>query len=212
MGPSSRLESLAKLLQISERKPQGPSPTFERAHLLLAFLTIGESGTIGRHSLAVRASLGEGAVRTVLKRLREEGFADADASGCHLTRGGQEAYSSLIKNLSPMAAIEGSRLTMGAAQVAVSVRGAGDAVKSGIEQRDSAIGLGAAGATTYVVRGSRFTIPGGSDDCEKDFPSRAWTALRKRLEPKDGDAVILCGSNKEETARLGALSAALTLL
>jgi hypothetical protein len=211
MSPSSRLQSVARLLQISERKPQGPSPTFERAHLLLAFLTIGENKRIGRHSLAVRAGLGEGAVRTVLKRLREEGFAGADASGCHLTPGGQKAYSSLTKKLSPMADIEGSRLTMGAAQVAVSVRGAGDAVKSGIEQRDSAISVGAAGATTYVVRGSRFTIPGGSDDCEKDFPSRAWTALRKRLKPEDGDAVILCGSNREETARLGALSAALTL-
>jgi hypothetical protein len=203
---------LARLLQIRERKPQGPSPTFERAHLLLAFLTIGESGTIGRHSLAVRAGLGEGAVRTVLKRLREGGFADANASGCHLTRGGQEAYSSLVKKLSPMTTIEGSRLTIGAAQVAVSVRGGGDGVKSGIEQRDSAIGLGAAGATTYVVRDSRFTMPGGSEDCEKDFPSRSWKALREQLRPKDGDAVILCGSDKEETARLGALSAALTLL
>ena len=206
------MQPLAKLLQIRERKPQGPSPTFERAHLLLAFLTIGESGTIGRHSLAVRAGLGEGAVRTVLKRLREEGFADADASGCHLTRGGQEAYFSLVKKLSPMTAIEGSRLTIGAVQVAISVRGGGGAVKSGIEQRDSAIGLGAAGATTYVVRSSRFTIPGGSDDCEKDFPSRSWKALRERLRPKNGDAVILCGSDNGETARLGALSAALTLL
>ncbi len=192
--------------------PQGPSPTFERAHLLLAFLTIGESGTIGRHSLAVRVGLGEGAVRTVLKRLREEGLADADASGCHLTRGGQNVYSSLIKKLSPLAAIEGSRLTMGAAQAAVSVRGGGDAVKSGIEQRDSAIGVGAAGATTYVLRGSRFTIPGGSDDCERDFPGRAWAALRKKLKPMNGDAVILCGSDREQTARLGALSAALSLL
>ena len=111
-----------------------------------------------------------------------------------------------------MTTIEGSRLTMGAAQVAISIRGGGDAVKSGIEQRDSAIGIGAAGATTYVVRGSRFTMPGGSDDCEKDFPSGSWKALRERLRPKDGDAVILCGSDKEETARLGALSAALTLL
>jgi len=212
MDTSSRLQPLTRLLQVREKKPQGPSPTFERAHLLLAILIIGESRTIGRHSLAVRAGLGEGAVRTVLKRLREEGFADADASGCHLTRGGQEAYSSLTKKLSPMAPIEGSRLTMGAAQVAVSVRDRGNAVKRGIEQRDSAIGVGAAGATTYVVRGSRFTIPGESGDCEEDFPSRAWTALRKRLKPKDGDAVILCGSDKEETARLGALSAALTLL
>jgi len=208
----TRLRSLARLLQIREKKLQGPSPTFERAHLLLAFLTIGESGTIGRHSLAARAGLGEGAVRTVLKRLHEEGLTDADASGCHLTRGGMEAYSSLIKKISPMTTIEGSRLTMGAAQVAVSVRDGGDLVRSGIEQRDSAIGLGAAGATTYVVRGSRFTIPGGSDDCEKDFPSRSWKVLRERLRPKDGDAVILCGSDKEETAELGALSAALTLL
>ncbi|MGD0145910.1 MAG: DUF4443 domain-containing protein [Nitrososphaerales archaeon] len=206
------MQPLVRLLRIRERRPQGPSPTFERAHLLLAFLTIGESGTIGRHSLAMRVCLGEGAVRTVLKRLREEGFADADASGCHLTRVGQEAYSSLIKKLSPMTAIEGFRFTVGAAQVAVSVRGGGDAVKSGIEQRDSAIGLGAAGATTYVMRGSRFTMPSGSDDCEKDFPSRSWKALREQLRPKDGDAVILCGSDREETARLGVLSAALTLL
>jgi predicted transcriptional regulator len=206
------MQPLAKLLQSPKSKPQGPSPTFERAHLLLAFLTIGESGTIGRHSLAVRVGLGEGAVRTVLKRLREEGLADADASGCHLTKGGQKVYSSLSKKLSPLAAIEGSRLTMGASQVAVSVSGGGETVRSGIEQRDSAIGVGAAGATTYVVRGSRFTVPGGSDDCESDFPSRAWAALRKQLKPRSGDAVILCGSDREETARLGALSAALTLL
>ena len=179
---------------------------------MLAFLLIGRSGTIGRHSLAVQTGLGEGAVRTVLKRLREEGFAEADASGCHLTRGGREVYSSLTKKVSPMAAIEGSAFTIGAAQVAVLVRGSGDSVRTGIEQRDSAIGLGAAGATTYVVHGSRFTIPGGSEDCEKDFPSRAWAALRKQLQPRDGDAVILCGSDREDTARLGALAAALTLL
>ena len=179
---------------------------------MLAFLTVGESGTIGRHSLAERVGLGEGAVRTVLKRLREERLAEADASGCHLTEGGRRVYSSLIKKLSPFAAIEGSRLTMGSAQVAVTVRGGGEAVKSGIEQRDSAIGVGAAGATTYVMRGSRFTIPGGSDDCEKDFPGQTWRALRERLKPVNGDAVILCGAEMEKTARLGALSAALSLL
>ena len=57
-----------------------------------------------------------------------------------------------------------------------------------------------------------FTIPGGSEDCEKDFPSGAWVALRTMLRPRHGDAVILCGSDREETARLGALAAALTLL
>jgi len=100
---------------------------------------------------------------------------------------------------------------MGAVQVAVLLRGGGGSVRSGIEQRDSAIGVGAAGATTYVIRGSRFTIPGGSDDCERDFPGKAWGQLKK-LKPRNGDVVILCGSDTQESAKLGALSAALTLL
>ena len=178
----------------------------------MAFITIGEGGAIGRHALAVRLGIGEGAVRTVLKRLREEGLVDADASGCHLTREGQQVYLSLTKKLSPLVAIRPSPLTVGNAQVAVSVRGGGKVVKGGIEQRDLAISVGAAGATTYVVRGSRFTIPGGSDDCERDFPGGAWTTLRKKLNPSNGDAVILCGSEVEDGARLGALSAALSLL
>jgi predicted transcriptional regulator len=187
-------------------------PTFERAHLLLVFLTIAESKAIGRHALAARAGLGEGAVRTVLKRLREGGLADAGASGCHLTEAGREVYSSLSKKLSRATAVEGSALTVGAVQVAVCVRGAGTSVKAGIEQRDSAIAAGAAGATTFVMIGGRFTMPGGSGDCERDFPGRGWNTLRAVLEPSDGDAVIVCGGGTEETARLGALSAALGLL
>ena len=206
------MRPLARLLQIHKGTPRGPSPTFERAHLLLAFITIGESEAIGRHALAVRLGIGEGAIRTVLKRLREEGLVDADASGCHLVREGGQVYHSLKKKLSPLVLVEPSKLTVGAAQVAICVRGSGRAVKGGIEQRDLAINVGAAGATTYVVHGSKFTIPGGSDDCERDFPGKAWTVLRKKLNPSTGDAVILCGSEREDTARLGALSAALSLL
>jgi uncharacterized protein DUF4443 len=58
----------------------------------------------------------------------------------------------------------------------------------------------------------KFAIPGGSDDCEKDFPSPEWEVLRKELEPRDGDALILCGAVDSRKARLGAISAALTLL
>jgi len=151
-------------------------------------------------------------VRTVLKRLSEGGLAESDASGCHLTPTGREVRSSLAKKLSPIVTVEGGSLTVGAVQVAVAIRGGGDAVKTGIEQRDYAIAAGAAGATTFIMKGPCFTMPGGSEDCEQDFPSRAWERLRSQLRPHDGDAVILCGSNSEKSARLGALSAALNLL
>ncbi len=197
---------------MTDRRLQGPSPTFEGAHLLLAFLTIGQSGTIGRQALAARSGLGEGAIRTVLKRLREKGYAGANASGCHLTQAGERVYRELNKRVSQAVTVSGSQLTMGIFQVSLLVRGGGKSVRSGIEQRDSAIKVGAMGATTYVMMAGRFAIPGGSSDCEKDFPSRVWAMLRKKLRPRDGDSVIICGSEKETTARLGALSAALTLL
>lgn len=206
------MHTLAGLLQIAERKEKGPATTFEGAHILLAFITIGDAVTIGRGALALQSGLGEGAIRTILRKLREEGYADANASGCFLTPAGRRVYESIWRKLSPLVAVRDSRLGIGSTQVAVVVRGESRTVRYGIEQRDSAIRVGAAGATTYVIKAGKFTITGGSDDCEKDFPAKAWPELRKKLKPRNGDAVILCGANQEMVANVGALSAALTLL
>lgn len=176
------------------------------------FLTIGARGRIGRQALARECGLGEGAARTVLKKLLERGYARVDASGAHFTKKGDNAYARLKEQLSPLASVGSSRLTVGSQQIAVKVKGGGRKVGNGIFQRDSAILEGAAGATTYAIKGSKFTIPGGSQDCEREFPSEAWALLRKQLSPKNGDAVILCGAQLEIIARLGAISAALTLL
>lgn len=206
------MQSLTALLRISEKRAQGPSPTFDRAHILLAFLTIGDSATIGRQALASNSGLGEGSVRTVLKKLRDAGYAEVDASGSRLTRRGRSVYAVLRGRLSPIVSLEGSRLTVGDRQAAIGVRGGARRLKSGIEQRDSAIMVGAAGATTYAIRGAKFSIPGGSSNCEEDFPSDVWKVLREKVAPRDGDAVVLCGAQGDHKARLGALAAALTLL
>ena len=206
------LKSLAGLLKLADRRARGPSPTFGTAHFLFAFMTIGEKGTIGRHALASHTGLGGGAVRTVIKKLREEGYAGANASGSFLTPAGSRVYDSVLRKLSPMVTLQGTQLTMGGFQVAVAIRSKGRLVLRGIEQRDWAIRVGAAGATTYVIRADKFTVPGGSSDCERDFPSKTWSALRSGLKPKNGDSVILCGAQDETTAKLGALSAAVTLL
>jgi len=203
---------LEGLLRITNRKPLGPFPTFGSAHLLLAFITIGQKGSVGRHALASNSGLGEGAIRTVIKRLREEGLAKVGSAGCRLTPSGKRVYATLAGRLSPALAVRYSDLTMGAHQVAVVVRKGGAKVTSGIEQRDSAIKVGAAGATTYIIRESRFTIPGGSSDCEHDYPSGVWDVLRKGLRPKEGDSVILCGAALPILANLGAVAAAATLL
>jgi biotin operon repressor len=178
----------------------------------MALLTIGDEGRVGRQALAKKTGLGEGAVRTILKRLREEGYVVTSLGGGELTEGGKLLYASLRKSLSVFVRAGDSQLTLGMSQMAIAVRGGGKSVKSGIEQRDSAIKIGASGATTYTISGGKFTIPGGSDDCERDFPSNSWSLLRKGLSPRNGDAIILCGADDEKTAELGALAAASTLL
>jgi hypothetical protein len=129
-----------------------------------------------------------------------------------LTGPGKRVYESLRTRLSPFVPLEGSKLTIGPHQVGIATRGGGRAVQGGLEQRDSAIRLSASGATTFVIRDGKFTIPGGSSDSERDFPSKVWPALRQGLGPKNGDAVVVCGASDETTAKLGALSASLTLL
>jgi len=174
-------------------------------------LTIGEGGSVGRHALAGRVGLGEGAVRTVIKWLKAGGYISIDASGCKLAPRGERAYKELRKLIPRVVVLSRTDLTVGKVQAAVLVKKRSGKVRAGIEQRDSAIMNGAAGATTYVVRGARFEVPGSSRDAEADFPSKAWAELREALGPEDGDAVIVCGAAERRVSLLGAMSAALTL-
>ncbi len=206
------MASVSSFLKLMEKREPGPSPGFSSSHAVLAFLTIGGAKTIGRQTLAERSGLGEGSIRTVLKKLRNEKLVVVDAAGCRLTESGLRLYESMLRKIVPPVAIAGSPLTVGSSQAAALVRSSASAVGSGIDQRDSAIRVGARGATTYIIRCSRFTVPGGSQDCEKDFPGGVWSNLREGLRPKDGDAVIVCGASDQTTSKLGALSAALTLI
>ena len=205
------MASLAGLVDLVEKHIPGPSPGFAGEHAVLVFLTIGEEGPVSRQALATKTGLGEGSVRTILKKLRREGIVTADPAGCHLTSSGKRLFSSIHSKLSSPLVLDESPFTVGTSQTAVLVHGAWKLVGSGIEQRDSTIKLGAAGATTYVVKGGRFTIPGGSGDCERDFPNDRWSILRGKLNPQNGDAIVVCGATNQTTATLGALAAALTL-
>jgi DNA-binding MarR family transcriptional regulator len=195
----------------SSRAP-GPAPTYSSSHVLLVLLRIGGAEVIGRHALAKDAGLGEGAVRTVIKWLKEDGYITVEPSGCQLTVKGKQAYSELKRVMPKTLELSRTGLTVGREQVAILVKKKANRVKSGLEQRDSSIKAGAAGATTYVIKNSKFQVPGSSADSEKDYPSGAWVKLRSELQPEDGDVVIVCGSDDRHASFVGAISAALTLL
>lgn len=206
------MSRLGGLLKAVQQKVPGPLPSFGPYHLLLVFQAVGQSSAVGRQALAKSTGLGEGAIRTVLTRLKREGYIAISAAGCSLTGKGERAYAELKGSISGMLELEKTRLTVGEQQVAIVVRGAARRVTNGIDQRDAAIKAGAGGATTFIIRGQRFQVHGGSKDCERDYPDEAWRKLRDALEPSEGDAVIMCGSSDNQLSRVGALAAALSLL
>lgn len=203
---------ISELVKLAGGRVQGPSPGFDVEHVFLAFLTLGASRAMGRQKLAAAAGTGEGSMRTILRKLKDAGYVDADPVGISLTAPGKKAYAALLETLTPPLALGRTTLTLGKAQAAVLARSSAGALTSGIAQRDASVKAGAEGTTSYLYRANRFAIPGGSTDCEKDFPSGAWQTLREAMHPRNGDAVVVCGASDETTAKLGALAAALTLL
>jgi hypothetical protein len=150
-------------------------------------------------------------MRTILKKLRQAGLVEVDPAGIRYTRVGALTYQAVLKKMVPPITLRGSTLTMGRSQAGVLMRSSGDDISNGIRQRDAAVKAGAEGATSYALRAGKFTVPGGSSDCERDFPSGTWGVLRKELNPHNGDAIIVCGAVDEMKAKLGALAAALSL-
>jgi hypothetical protein len=84
-------------------------------------------------------------------------------------------------------------------------------VKTGVEQRDAAIKVGALGATTLIFNRGKLRMPLADEDVSpKD--SKVHSLLISELQPSDNDIVIIGSANDESTAEIGALAAVLETL
>ena len=97
-------------------------------------------------------------------------------------------------------------ITLGKHNYAVLVKQMGSTVKSGIEQRDAAIKMGASGATTLLFMDNKFFIPlTGFDALQNEF--RLSKQLIETLHPEDGDVIIIgTDEHSEKKAEFAAKS------
>lgn len=206
--PTTVKEVLEKL---SGGRAPGPLPTFNVLHAVKTLEILAREGIVGRFKLSQELDIGEGSVRTLLKRMKEAGLVQFSRSGCTLTSKGRDLWNEINSKIATKAEINKTEVTVGSHNVAILVRGAGSRVTSGVEQRDAAIKAGALGATTLVVRGGRLVIPMISEDVSKDFPE-AYRQVMETLRPQEGDAIVIGSADEPKKAEYGALAAAWTLL
>lgn len=198
------------LQKITGEKAPGPSPTFSVFHMLRAIELIAKK-TIGRSTLANELGVGEGAMRTMIKRLKDAGLVTTSKSGCTLTSKGLKLWNEYKTVFRRKVGIGRSELTLADYNFAILIKNRGHKVKSGMEQRDAAIMVGAMGATTIMFKRERLIIPSVSDNMARDFPETANRMVRL-LQPEENDVIVVGNADSLVKAEYGALAAAWTLV
>lgn len=198
--------------KVASKLAPGRAPCFIEVHLVKALKIVDSEGPVGRVRLSKILGLGEGAVRTLIKHLKNEGLIKISRTGIILTDSGKKLSSFLNSRISSETEVPQSFLTVGPFNIAVLVKNVADRIKYGLEQRDAAIKVGASGATTLIFSHGSLVMPGAEgEDVFKNVPAIR-NVLISKLKPREGDVVII-GSGKDRlTAELGAIAAALETL
>ena len=166
----------------------------------------------GRKNLVKELEIGEGSVRTILKRLKDDGLITSSKLGHELTaKGERKVLEYLGKFTSPerfesgeIELVEGERTE----KCLIVVSNSAEKIKRGMEQRDTAFSAGAKGALVIVFRKGRLEFP-APDTKLSDFPEML--ERLKKLNLKDNDTVVISFGKTYAKAEDGAIAIALEL-
>jgi predicted transcriptional regulator len=195
---------------LASPKGPGPSTTFSMFHIFYALELVAKK-PIGRNKLAEKLNVGEGAIRTIISRLKDAGLIVTSKEGCNLTDKGLSVWKNFVDVFPKRVEIEKTALTTSEYNYAFLVKNKGHKVKSGIDQRDAAIMGGARRALVMVFKNGRLIIESISNSIEKDFPEAA-NRILKNLKPEDNDVIIIAGADNPLKAKRGAFAASWVLI
>lgn len=190
------------------------APAFKPHHAAVALLLIGREQPLGRYDLCEKMSVGEGTVRTLLKRLTESGYIEAEGKqGQSLTPKGKALFDDMIEDIPLGLALDVRALVMYEFAHAYLVKGKAGNITDGIRQRDEAIiqgGYGIAGASTLIQKGGMLVMPPDDFHILTTYEDET-ILIMEALKPEDGDAIIIGSAEGPSLAREVAMAAVMTL-
>jgi predicted transcriptional regulator len=203
--------SLKKFMQqVAGKKAPGPSTSFTIFHIFYALEMLSQK-SLGRNKLAEKLKVGDGAVRTIISRLRDAGLIETSKEGCYLTKKGVDVWRQFEEIFPKRVGIPTSELGTSEFNFAFLEKNVGEKVSSGIDQRDAAIIAGARKALVIVFKKGHLRIESVSDSVEKEYPTAA-NQLLKELMPQENDVIIIAGAETELKAKRGAFAASWSLI
>lgn len=200
------------LIKVADRYAPSRNISFDIVHIFKTLQLMEEKGHASRDILSRELGLGHGIIRTLIKHLKMQKMIYTTNSGTKMTEKGKSVFSQLLASIPVEMSIPKCSVALGKFNYAVLLKQFNFAIKSGIEQRDAAIKIGAKGATTLLYKDAKFVMPSSGmtyDPLKKEPQIR--TLLIERFNPlEEGDAVIIGSDDgSTKTAELAAKSAAL---
>lgn len=199
------VQSLSKPSQ-----PKGPAAAYTPVHMIKALFIIDSSKSIGRVALSRSLGIGEGSVRTIIKRLQEMSLISIDSiGGCSLTPVGREVLQQISKGMVASGQVDLSGMDIGRPAHAIQIRL--DLSKhSVLKLRDVAVRWGAEGAILFHFSANKISVPTITDDLSKTSP-KTYYELMSKFRLLEGDALIASFADDYPHAEMSALAVFLYL-
>jgi predicted transcriptional regulator len=204
------MHSYVKVLQkVATRYAPSRVLSYDIVHVFKTLQLINDNGHVSRENLCKELELGEGTVRTLVRHLKMHGLVESSNAGTKMTNKGKSFFSELLCYLPFEMSLSKCNITLGKHNYAILIKQMNSAIKSGIEQRDAAIKVGASGATTLLYENNKFLIPHTHYDALKDEGQLA-KRLIENLHPEETDVIVIGTDNfSKKRAEFAAKNAAL---
>ncbi|MFL6402319.1 MAG: DUF4443 domain-containing protein [Nitrososphaeraceae archaeon] len=198
------------LTKIASRYAPSRMLSFDLVHVFKTLQLLAEHGHVSRTLLCQELALGEGSIRTLLKHLKMQSLIKSTNAGTGLTHKGKALSSELFQLIPSEANMPKCSIALGKFNYVILLKNYSFAVRSGIEQRDAAIKMGALGATTLLYKDYKFVMPSAYNEDSLQKESDIANLLIDKLKPKENDVIIVGSDNKNlRLAEFGAKNAAL---
>ena len=199
------------LQNIVSRKGSSKVLTFSIPHVFKALQLLEKDQFVSRATFGKEIHLGEGAVKTLILHLKEAKVIKTAKSGSFLTEKGEKLIDQILKTIPNECKIKKCSIVSGKNNHAIILKDYSFAIKSGLEQRDYAIMYGSSGCITLLFKDKKFHFPKEEKDCfEKDKKTR--NRIIEKLNPQDGDVIIVSSSDDAFVAEISAKNSALWTL
>jgi len=183
--------------------------SYDMVHVFKTLQLIQERGHVSRDILCEELELGDGSIKTLVRHLKMQDLIESNNAGTKMTDKGGSFFSELLTSIPSETSLSKCSITLGKYNHAILLKQMSSAIKSGIEQRDAAIKMGASGATTILFKNRKFVIPRTDYDAIKNDYQLS-KRLIEGLHPVDGDVIIIGSDNhSKKRAEFAAKNAAL---